>query len=84
MSDWNPRPMYASQPLIDPSDPQRVYMMNAYSFSDDGGRTFTVPDQSLHGDDRILWVNPNDSRHVIKGDDGGVGISYDRGARGCT
>jgi photosystem II stability/assembly factor-like uncharacterized protein len=79
MSTWNPRPMYASQPLVDPSDPRRVYMMNAYSYSDDGGRTFTSPDQSLHGDDRILWVNPRDSRHVIKGDDGGIGISWDRG-----
>jgi photosystem II stability/assembly factor-like uncharacterized protein len=79
MSTWNPRPMYASQPLVDPRDDKRVYMMNAYSFSDDGGRTFREPDQSLHGDDRILWVDPNDSRHVIKGDDGGVGISWDRG-----
>lgn len=79
MSTWNPRPMYASQPLADPNDPQRVYMMNEYSFSDDGGRTFTSPDQSLHGDDRIIWVNPRDSRQVIKGDDGGVGISWDRG-----
>ena len=79
MSTWNPRPMYASQPLVDPRDDKRVYMMNAYSFSDDGGRTFTEPDQSLHGDDRILWVDPNDSRHVIKGDDGGVGMSWDRG-----
>jgi hypothetical protein len=33
----------------------------------------------LHGDDRIIWVNPKDSRHVVKGDDGGFGISYDRG-----
>lgn len=78
-SDWNPRPMYASQILVDPSDDQRVYMMNSYSYSDDGGKTFTVPRQSLHGDDRILWVNPNDSRHVLKGDDGGLGLSYDRG-----
>ncbi len=79
MSDWNPRPMYASQPLVDPSDDQRVYMMNSYSFSDDGGRTFTSPPQSLHGDDRMVWVNPADSRHVMKADDGGLGISYDRG-----
>lgn len=78
-SDWNPRPMYASQILVDPSDDQRIYMMNSYSYSDDGGKTFTVPRQSLHGDDRILWVNPNDSRHVLKGDDGGLGLSYDRG-----
>ncbi len=79
MSDWNPRPMYASQIIVDPSDDQRIYMMNRYSYSDDGGKNFTAPRQSLHGDDRFLWVNPNDSRHVMKADDGGLGISYDRG-----
>lgn len=78
MSDWNPRPMYASQILVDPSDDQRIYMMNSFSYSDDGGKEFSRARQSLHGDDRILWVNPLDSRHVIKGDDGGLGISYDR------
>ncbi len=81
MSDWNPRPMYASQILVDPNDDQRIYMVNAYSVSDDGGKTFTRPRQSLHGDDRVVWVSPDDSRHVIKGDDGGIGISYDRGLR---
>lgn len=79
MSDWNPRPMYASQPLVDPSDASRIYMMNQYSYSSDSGRTFRPQRQSLHGDDRIFWVNPKDSRHVMKGDDGGLGISYDRG-----
>ena len=79
MSDWNPRPMYASQPLVDPSDASRIYMMNQYSYSSDSGRTFNRGRQSLHGDDRIFWVNPKDSRHVMKGDDGGLGISYDRG-----
>jgi photosystem II stability/assembly factor-like uncharacterized protein len=80
-SDWNPRPMYASQILVDPNDDQRVYMVNSYSFSDDGGKTFTTPRQSLHGDDRLVWVNPRNSRHVMKADDGGLGISYDRGLR---
>jgi photosystem II stability/assembly factor-like uncharacterized protein len=79
MSDWNPRPMYASQILVDPNDDQRIYMVNTYSFSDDGGRSFTVPPQSLHGDDRLIWVDPGDSRHVMKADDGGLGISWDRG-----
>ncbi len=79
ISDWNPRPMYASQILVDPSDDQRIYMMNRYSWSNDGGKNFTSPRQSLHGDDRIFWVNPKDSMHVMKGDDGGLGISYDRG-----
>lgn len=79
-SDWNPRPMYASQPMVDPSDDQRIYMLNTYSYSDDAGVTFTVPRQHrTHGDDRFVWVNPHDSNHVIKLDDGGLGISYDRG-----
>ena len=81
MSDWNPRPMYASQPTIDPNDDQRIYMLNAYSFSDDGGKTFTSPRTTTHGDDRFVWVDPKDSRHVVKLDDGGIGISYDRGEK---
>ena len=79
MSDWNPRPMYASQVIIDPNDDQRIYMLNAYSFSDNGGKTFTAPRTTTHGDDRFVWVNPTNSRHVVKLDDGGIGISYDRG-----
>jgi photosystem II stability/assembly factor-like uncharacterized protein len=81
MSDWNPRPMYASQPTIDPSDDHRIYMLNSYSYSDNGGETFTSPRTTTHGDDRFVWVDPKDSRHVIKLDDGGIGISYDRGQK---
>ena len=81
MADWNPRPMYASQPTIDPNDDRRIYMLNSYSYSDDGGETFTSPRTTTHGDDRFVWVNPRDSRHVVKLDDGGIGISYDRGLK---
>jgi hypothetical protein len=81
MSDWNPRPMYASQPTIDPNDDRRIYMLNSYSYSIDGGETFTSPRTTTHGDDRFVWVNPRDSRHVVKLDDGGIGISYDRGLK---
>ncbi len=81
LSDWNPRPMYASQPTIDPNDDKRIYMLNAYSFSDDGGKTFTAPRTTTHGDDRFVWVDPTNSQHVIKLDDGGIGISYDRGVK---
>jgi photosystem II stability/assembly factor-like uncharacterized protein len=81
MSNWNPRPMYASQPTIDPQDDRRIYQLNSYSYSDNGGETFTSPRTTTHGDDRYVWVDPKDSRHVIKLDDGGVGISYDRGLK---
>ncbi len=78
-SDWNPRPMYASQPLVDPTNSERVYMQNAFSVSEDGGRTFRRIPQTVHGDDRFLWIDPNDSRHIIKASDGAIAISYDRG-----
>ncbi len=78
MSDYNPRPAYSSKLLVDPLDERRLYQVQ-YSVSDDSGHTWREPKQTLHGDDRIIWVNPRDSRHVVKGDDGGLGISYDRG-----
>jgi photosystem II stability/assembly factor-like uncharacterized protein len=81
MSDWNPRPMYASQPTVDPNDDRRVYMLNQFSFSDNGGETFQSPRNTTHGDDRFVWINPRDSRHVVKLDDGGIGISFDRGLK---
>lgn len=80
MSDWNPRPAYSSQLRVDPSDQSRLYAMQ-WSVSDDSGKTWRSPRQSLHGDDRMVWVDPRDSRHLIKADDGGVGISYDRGVK---
>jgi photosystem II stability/assembly factor-like uncharacterized protein len=80
MGTHNPRPAYSSKLLVDPNDERRLYQVQ-YSVSDDSGRTWREPRQTLHGDDRIIWVNPKDSRHVVKGDDGGLGISYDRGQR---
>lgn len=80
MSDWNPRPDYSSQIRVDPNDDQRIYVVE-YSYSDDGGKTFVHPRQSLHGDDRLVWIDPHDSRHLLKGDDGGLGVSYDRGVK---
>lgn len=78
MGDWNPRPSYSSQLRIDPSDQSRLYQMQ-YSVSDDSGKTWREPRQSLHGDDRTIWIDPRDGRHLIKADDGGVGVSWDRG-----
>ena len=80
MGDWNPRPAYSSRITVDPNDVSRIYMVQ-YSVSDDSGKTFKEPRQSLHGDDRLVWVDPRDSRHLIKADDGGVGISHDRGVK---
>jgi len=77
-STWNPRPMYGSQVIVDPVDPCRIYMINFFSTSTDCGKTSRQLRQSLHGDDRFLWINPANPLHLIKADDGGIGVSYDR------
>ena len=80
MSDTNPRPMYFSQIRIDPEDDHRIYVLGVQLFvSDDAGRTFrNTGAPRIHVDFHAMWINPADSRHVILGGDGGVGISYDR------
>lgn len=80
MSDTNPRPMYFSQIRIDPLDDHRIYVLGVQLFvSDDAGKTFRNDGAPrIHVDFHAMWINPNDSDHVMIGGDGGVGISYDR------
>ena len=80
MSDTNPRPMYFSQIRIDPEDDHRIYVLGVQLFvSDDAGRTFrTTGAPRIHVDFHAMWIDPADSRHLMLGGDGGVGVSYDR------
>ena len=80
MSDRNPRPMYFSLIRIDPNNPERIYLGGVQSSaSDDGGRTWwpgNATDQ-IHSDHHALWINPDNSNHLINGNDGGLAFSRD-------
>ena len=80
LSPVNPRPMYFSQMRVDPNDDSRVYVPGVQlHVSDDGGRTFRDDGaRNIHVDFHAMWIDPNNSNHVMIGGDGGVGISYDR------
>ena len=79
MSSTNPRPMYYSQVRIDPSNPDRIYVLGGnLMVSDDGGRTFRSDGAAqVHVDHHALWINPADPDHLILGSDGGVAASWD-------
>ena len=80
MSDTNPRPMYFSQIRIDPNNDLRIYVLGVQiHISDDGGKTW-IENGALHSDHHAMWINPKNSNHIIDGTDGGIGISYDKGA----
>ena len=81
MSDINPRPSYFSQIRVDPNSDLRLWMggVNIY-FSQDGGRTFSQERfRDVHSDNHGIWIDPNDSDHVLSGNDGGVWVTWDAG-----
>jgi photosystem II stability/assembly factor-like uncharacterized protein len=46
----------------------------------DGGKTFKELSTNMrHVDDHALWINPNDTKHMIIGGDGGIYDTYDGG-----
>jgi len=79
VSTVNPRPMYFSQVRIDPRTPDRIYMGGVkMQMSIDGGHAFeTSASLVIHDDVHAIWIDPNNSDHVLIGGDGGIGVSYD-------
>jgi photosystem II stability/assembly factor-like uncharacterized protein len=81
VSSVNPRPMYFSQIRVAPDDANRIFVLGEWiEVSDDGGKTFREVTQ-LHPDQHAFWIDPANTRHMMTGNDGGVGISYDGGER---
>ncbi len=83
VNSLNERPFYFSVVRCDPNDEKTIYALGIVLYrSTDGGRKFSPEgiNKGLHSDLHDLWVNPKDSRHLLVGTDGGVYVSYDRGA----
>jgi len=83
-SDWmSTSPQYYNEIVVDPADPERLYALNTWtSVSEDGGKTFErLSNETRHVDDHALWIDPENTAHLIIGGDGGVYESWDRGGR---
>ncbi|MDZ4729255.1 MAG: hypothetical protein SH820_04860 [Xanthomonadales bacterium] len=66
--------------VADPVEPDTVYVMNIHlQKSVDGGRSFERVN-AYHVDHHDLWIDPDDSRRMISGNDGGANISVNGGA----
>jgi len=83
MSMYNNRPSYYSQIRVDPNDENVIWLCGSpLAYSEDGGKTLKIGPEvqgSTHIDYHAIWIDPNDSDHVITGGDGGINITYDRG-----
>lgn len=77
-----PRPFYYADLRVDPKNENRIYSLHsAVEVSEDQGRSWrtVVPSAIIHGDIHELWIDPDDPRRMILGEDGGIAFTYDRG-----
>ncbi|MEO8450709.1 MAG: glycosyl hydrolase [Gemmatimonadota bacterium] len=83
MGSHNGRPMYFGVIRVDPKNDLRVYSPETpLGVSDDGGKTFRFDGANrIHVDHHAMWIDPNNSDHMMIGNDGGVSITYDKGAK---
>jgi photosystem II stability/assembly factor-like uncharacterized protein len=76
------RPFYFANLIVDPKDENKIYKTDGPLIaSNDGGKSFSNISGGAHGDFHDVWIDPNNSDHVITGDDGGLWYSYDGGNR---
>ncbi len=74
-------PQYYQELVADPRVFDRVYAMDTLlHVSDDGGKTFRpLGERWKHVDNHALWIDPQDSDHLLIGCDGGLYETWDRG-----
>jgi photosystem II stability/assembly factor-like uncharacterized protein len=75
---WS-RGWYFEAVTVDPSNPDRAYVMNTATFmTTDAGKTFVPVKGAPGGDDyHQLWVNPTDSNRMVLSSDQGTVVSVD-------
>src|SRR5262245_850211 len=78
------RPFYFNKVFANPKDENEVYVTElGFHRSTDGGKTFTQV-STPHGDDHIVWINPDNPDIQTETNDGGANITQDRGKSWST
>lgn len=76
------RPFYYFEIYADPKNADRIYTLySRVGMSEDGGKSFSqlLSYEGVHPDHHAWYINPNDPKLMIDGNDGGLNISRDGG-----
>ena len=76
------RPFYFQEIACDPQNENRLWLIyQMISKSDDAGKNFEVviPYNGIHPDHHAFWIHPTNPNFIIDGNDGGIGITRDKG-----
>ncbi len=72
---------YYGQIRVDPNNSDVIYVVSVSTMkSEDGGRSWDQRAMGFGGDDHALWIDPDDSDHMLLGYDHGLGVTWDGGA----
>ncbi|MFZ2287079.1 MAG: hypothetical protein WAV93_08860 [Bacteroidales bacterium] len=76
------RPFYYAEIYVDPHNENRIYtLFSGVNVSEDGGMTFDLKTaESVHPDHHAWYIDPRNPDRMLDGNDGGMGITYDKGA----
>ena len=76
------RAFYYTHVAADPVAKDTVYLLNVSGYrSTDGGKTLNNIGQGTHGDHHDLWIDPDNPKHLVIGNDGGGAVSMEGAAR---
>jgi photosystem II stability/assembly factor-like uncharacterized protein len=73
-------PFYFQKLFCDTKDVDRIYSIDVFmQVSIDGGKTWKrAGEDKKHVDNHVLWIDPDNNKHMIDGCDGGVYETFDQ------
>lgn len=81
MGSYSSSGQYYNTIVADPVDVDKVYSLETRTrITTDGGKNWSVlGNNARHVDDHAMWIDPNDTKHIMIGGDGGIYESFDAG-----
>ena len=72
---------YYTELIPDPKNKEKIYSMDVWmQVSNDGGKSWAnVGEDMKHIDNHAIWIDPDDTEHLLVGCDGGLYESWDAG-----
>ncbi|MBS3914853.1 MAG: glycosyl hydrolase [Bacteroidetes bacterium] len=73
---------YYQEIFADPTDANRVFIADTWlKWTLDGGKTVSnVGEKWKHVDNHVVWIDPDNNKHLLVGCDGGLYETFDNGA----
>lgn len=76
------RPFYYAEIYVDPKNEDRIFSLwSTLSMSEDAGKTWKIiaPYSTVHPDHHAFYIDPENPKYIIEGNDGGLNFSHDGG-----